>query len=197
MARPRQITDEQIVNAARDAFLEQGFGATTAEIARRAGVSEGTLFKRYARKEELFEAAVGLREYGRWRDDLVGRAGQGDVRRNLEDAALAFLTESSSVVPRLMAVFSRGHDPSHNPLLGRLDDPVRRDAEALAAYLRAETALGRLRPLDVDVTALTVMGALTHYVHREHMMPPQGREAIDAGRLVRGLFDVLWPGLSP
>ena len=82
-------------------------------------------------------------------------------------------------------------------MLGRLDDPVRRDAEALAAYLQAETSLGRLRPLDTEVTALTIMGALTHYIHREHMMPAQGRRAIDAGRLVRSLFDVLWPGLSP
>ncbi len=197
MPRPRHITDEQIVTAARDAFLDQGFGATTAEIARRAGVSEGTLFKRYTSKEELFEAALGLRDYGQWRPELLARTGQGDVRRNLEGAALAILHESSSLVPRLMAMFSRGHDPSHNPLLGRLDNPVRRDAEALAAYLRAETQLGRVRPQDVDVTALTVMGALTHYIHREHMMPPQGHDAIDSGRLVRSLFDVLWPGLSP
>lgn len=197
MARPRQITDEQIVQAAREAFLEQGFSATTAAIAARAGVSEGTLFKRYASKEELFEVAVGLREYGQWRAALLDRTGTGDVRRNLETAALAILAESAEVVPKLMAVFSRGHDPSHNPLLGRLDDPVRRDAEVLAEYLRREVALNRVRPQDADVTALVVMGALTHYIHREQMMPPQGREVMDAGRLVRSLFDVLWPGLSP
>ena len=57
MPRPRTITDEQIVEAARAAFLEQGFSATTAEIARRAGISEGTLFKRFATKEDLFEEA--------------------------------------------------------------------------------------------------------------------------------------------
>lgn len=197
MARPRLITDEQIVEAAREVFLEQGFSATTAAIAQRAEVSEGTLFKRYLSKEQLFEAAVGLRDYGAWRTELRLQVGQGEVRRNLERAALAVLDEAGRIMPKLMVMFSRGHDPSHNPLLARLDDPVRQDADALAEYLRAEAKLGRVRPLDADVTALTMMGALTHYIHREQMLPPQGREVIDPVRLVSGLMDVLWPGLSP
>lgn len=197
MPRPRTITDEQIVEAARRAFLEQGFSATTAEIARRAGVSEGTLFKRFATKEDLFEEAVGLRDYATWRAELPRLVGEGDVRRNLERAALRFLEAAGRVVPSLMLIFSRGHAPDHNPMLQRLGNPVRQDADALAAYLRAEVALGRVRPVDADVTALLLMGTLTHYVHRELMTPEAGREPLDAGRFVRGLLDVLWPGLEP
>lgn len=197
MARPRTITDEQIVEAAREIFLQQGFAATTAEIARRAGVSEGTLFKRYASKEDLFEAAVGLHNYAHWRAELLSRLGQGEVRRNLERAFMEFLKEAAAIIPNLMTILSRGHNPEHNPLLERLGNPVRQDAEAIAQYLRAELELGRVRPLDVEVTALTVMGALTTYVHQEHMMVRIGREPLEAGRFVRGLLDVLWPGLAP
>jgi AcrR family transcriptional regulator len=197
MARPRTITDEQIVEAAREIFLQQGFAATTAEIARRAGVSEGTLFKRYASKEDLFEAAVGLHNYAHWRAELLSRLGQGEVRRNLERAFMEFLKEAAAIIPNLMTILSRGHNPEHNPLLERLGNPVRQDAEAIAQYLRAELELGRVRPLDVEVTALTVMGALTTYVHQEHMMVKIGREPLEAGRFVRGLLDVLWPGLAP
>ncbi|GBF05883.1 TetR family transcriptional regulator [Deinococcus aerius] len=197
MARPRSITDEQIVTAAREAFLEQGFSATTLEIARRAGVSEGTLFKRFATKEDLFEEAVGLRDYAVWRDELAGMVGVGQVRRNLERSALRFLETAERIVPNLMLIFSRGHAPAHNPMLERLGNPIRHDADALAAYLRAEVALGRVRPVDADVAALTLMGTLTHYVHRELMTPEPGREPLDAGRFVRGLLDLLWPGLEP
>jgi AcrR family transcriptional regulator len=197
MARPRSITDEQIVAAAREAFLEQGFPATTLEIARRAGVSEGTLFKRFATKEDLFEEALGLRDYAVWREELPGLVGAGDVRRNLERAALRFLETAGRIVPNLMVIFSRGHAPAHNPLLERLGNPIRHDADALASYLRAEVALGRVRPVDADVTALTLMGTLTHYVHRELMTPEPGREPLETGRFVRGLLDVLWPGLEP
>ncbi|UBV44888.1 TetR/AcrR family transcriptional regulator (plasmid) [Deinococcus taeanensis] len=196
MARPRQITDAQIVEAAHEVFLEQGFGATTAAIARRAGVSEGTLFNRFASKEDLFVAAIGLNDYGQWRAALLAQVGTGDVRRNLERALLTMLREAAGLVPKLMVMFSRGHDPSHNLILQRLDDPMRADANALAAYLQGEVQLGRVRPLDADVTALSVVGALTHFVHREQMLPStQG--ALDAGRFVRGLMDVLWPGLAP
>lgn len=197
MARPRTITDEQIVEAAREVFLEQGFAATTAEIARRASISEGTLFKRYASKEDLFEAAVGLHDYAHWRDALLGRLGQGEVRRNLEAAFMDFLKEAAAIVPNLMTVLSRGHSPEHNRLLERLGNPVRRDGQVIAQYLRAELALGRVRPLDADVAALSIMGALTTYVHQEHMMVPSGHEPVEAGRFVRGLLDLLWPGLAP
>ena len=197
MPRPRTISDEQIVTAAREVFLEQGFSAPTAEIARRAGISEGTLFKRFATKEDLFEEAVGLREFTGWREELGTRVGTGDVRRNLERAALRLLEHAERVAPVLTLIFSRGFDPSHNPMLERLDAPIRQDAEAVATYLRAEVARGRVRPLDADVTALVLMGALTQYIHHELMIPPPGREAMDRGRYVRGLLDVLWPGLEP
>ena len=197
MARPRTITDEQIVEAAREVFLEQGFAATTAEIARRAGISDGTLFKRYASKEDLFEAAVGLHDYAHWRAALLKRLGHGEVRLNLEQAFMEFLGEAAAIIPNLMTVLSRGHDPEHNRILERLGNPVRQDAEVLARYLRAELALGRVRPLDAEVTALTILGALTTYVHQEHMMGQTGREPVDAGRFVRGLLDLLWPGLAP
>lgn len=197
MARPRTITDEQIVEAAREVFLEQGFAATTAEIARRAGISEGTLFKRYASKEDLFEAAVGLHDNAQWRAELMERLGHGEVRRNLEWAFMEFLKEAAAIIPTLMTVLSRGHDPEHNRILERLGNPVRRDAETIAGYLRAELSLGRMRPLDAEVTALAIMGALTTYIHQELMMLQDGREPMDAGRFVRGLLDLLWPGLSP
>ncbi len=58
MARTRTIRDEDLLLAARAAFVERGFACPTKEIARRAGVSEGVLFQRYATKEELFFAAM-------------------------------------------------------------------------------------------------------------------------------------------
>jgi len=54
MARPTVIRDETIIDAAREVFLERGFGATTAEVAVRAGVSEGSIFKRFNSKVDLF-----------------------------------------------------------------------------------------------------------------------------------------------
>lgn len=207
MARPRSVSDEQIVEAARAVFLERGVGATTAEIARRAGVAEGTLFTRYATKADLFEAAVGLRDVAPWRDELPDRVGTGEVRGHLEHVARRVLEDAARVVPRLTLMLSQGHAPDHNPLLRRIGDPLRRDLGALAAYLRAEMGLGRVRPQDADVAALALLGALTQHVHRELLSGAEGEESApctsphfipaDPARFVSALLDLLWPGLAP
>ena len=207
MPRPRTVSDEQLVAAARAAFLERGVGVTTAEIARRAGVSEGTLFARYPTKADLFEAAVGLREGTPWRDDLPGRVGMGEVRGHLEEVARRFLEDAARVLPRLTLMLSQGHAPAHNPLLRRIGDPLRRDQDALAAYLRAEMALGRVRPQDPQVAAFALLGALTQHVHRELLAGAREEDAplgpapppspADPGRFVTALLDLLWPGLAP
>src|ERR1041385_1210250 len=47
----------QIIEGARAVFLAQGFDAASMnDIARRAGVSKGTLYVYFRNKEELFEA---------------------------------------------------------------------------------------------------------------------------------------------
>ena len=58
MARKRTIPDDSLLSVARACFIERGFAASTKEIARRAGVSEGLLFQRYGNKAELFLSAM-------------------------------------------------------------------------------------------------------------------------------------------
>ncbi len=58
MARPREVTDEEILEAARETFLEHGPGAPTSQIAERLGVSSATLFHRFGSKQELMLAAL-------------------------------------------------------------------------------------------------------------------------------------------
>src|SRR5690242_18615808 len=51
-----KLTEKQqkVLEAAIEIFAEKGFsGASTSEIARRAGVAEGTVFKRFATKKDL------------------------------------------------------------------------------------------------------------------------------------------------
>lgn len=47
---------ERIVTAAREAFAEHGPGAPLDDIARRAGVGAGTLYRHFAGREALIEA---------------------------------------------------------------------------------------------------------------------------------------------
>ena len=58
MGRKKTITDEELLEAARQVFLADGIGASTKSIARNAGISEGVIFQRFKTKEELFFAAM-------------------------------------------------------------------------------------------------------------------------------------------
>lgn len=57
----RKLTEKQtkIMQAAIEVFAEKGYAASsTSEIAQRAGVAEGTIFRRYKTKKELLLAIV-------------------------------------------------------------------------------------------------------------------------------------------
>ncbi|TQM38246.1 TetR/AcrR family transcriptional regulator [Pseudonocardia cypriaca] len=50
---------ELLLAAAEEEFAERGMDASIADIARRAGVAKGTVFRHFATKEELIAAIVG------------------------------------------------------------------------------------------------------------------------------------------
>jgi AcrR family transcriptional regulator len=57
--RRKEARPQELLDAALDLFVEKGFAATRAEeVAKRAGVSKGTLYLYYPSKEELFKAVV-------------------------------------------------------------------------------------------------------------------------------------------
>ncbi|PHM51225.1 TetR/AcrR family transcriptional regulator [Xenorhabdus sp. KK7.4] len=57
MARPRSEEKQQaLLRAATEIFAEQGLAAPTAAIAKKAGVSEGTLFRYFENKDALLSA---------------------------------------------------------------------------------------------------------------------------------------------
>src|SRR5277367_2631171 len=52
---------ENVLRAAREAFAEAGYGVPLDEIAARAGVGPGTVYRHFPAKEVLFEAVVSAR----------------------------------------------------------------------------------------------------------------------------------------
>jgi len=77
MARQRLTAEERrdsILAAGRTVFLEQGLnGARTRTIAEHAGITEAVLYRHFASKEEIFEAAV-LAPLRAMLDDLLERS---------------------------------------------------------------------------------------------------------------------------
>lgn len=160
MSRTPKYDNEDLLKAAAEVFLEHGPAAGTALIAKRAGVSEGILFKRFSTKEALFEAAltVGM-DSDQWRQDLIGSAGKGSPHDNLKKAVLALFVKLEKLVPKLMILEGRGH---HHPLPSGTKAPPLEDAAVIAAYLEKEAGHGRLKIDRPELHAHEIVGAIVH-----------------------------------
>ena len=75
-----QRNREKVLRAARDAFAACGYGVPLDEIAARAGVGPGTVYRHFPSKEELFEAVVATRVQDLI-DDARSRADAADAGR--------------------------------------------------------------------------------------------------------------------
>lgn len=109
MPRHKTITDEELLAVARRVFREHGHTATTREVARQAGISEGVLYQRFGSKEELFFSAMVPREPDF--EALLGpypptEAGPAFLKRVIVAAATHF----AQVIPLALQVIMH---PSH------------------------------------------------------------------------------------
>src|SRR3712207_6286645 len=149
-----------MIEAAERVMRSKGLAhATTREIAREAGYSEGAIYKHFDSKEELFIRVLTerlpyfagiVRELPR----RAGREAVGDVLEEVAGAALAFYGES---FPMSVSVFSEpGLLARHREEMRRRGAGPQKANEALVAYLEAERNLGRVRE-DADPEAAAAM----------------------------------------
>jgi AcrR family transcriptional regulator len=197
MARPAVIRDETIIQAAREVFLARGIRATTADVAEKAGVSEGSIFKRFKSKLDLFEAAMGsLDDEPEYIRTLASRVGRGDMRASLFELGCEIEAHLRRVLPLVMMSWSNpGQDGTPSRLSGPSPPPVRL-LKALIGYFEAEMRLGRLRRADPEVAARTFMGAVHNYVVFEVLFRSQDQLPLAPAPYLRALVELMWTGMA-
>lgn len=197
MARPTTIRDEDIIAAARAVFLDKGIQATTAEVAARAGVSEGTIFKRFKTKFDLFKAAMDEQlEELPWVAALTRGVGTRDVRETLEETALEAIGFFHRLLPLMMMAWSN-QAAGLPEVLSKPNPPPARALAAVTTYFEAEMRAGRLRRHDAEVCARLFVGSLVHYVFFETLLQQQKALPMPAETFVRGLVHLVWTGVAP
>src|SRR5262249_29473650 len=138
--RPITLTDDDLLDAAREVFLARGVDAKTTEIAKRARISESVIFHRYKTKEALFSAVferqIVMPTALARLPSLVGR---GQIADNLFDAGMGVVEMMQSVLPFLMMSLASAkmnvlqkHAQKQHPL-------KRQMLELLSLYCEEET----------------------------------------------------------
>jgi len=139
---------KRLLDAAVEVFAEQGLEASTAEIARRAGVGQGTVFRRFPTKDDLVAAIVvdRLGEITETASELLA-----DPPR--DGGVLAFMAELARIHVR-----DRGLIEAVNGTKA-LADPAVHDAhgalmDVLEQHVKADREAGLVR---ADIGAFDVM----------------------------------------
>lgn len=198
MARPSTIKDETILDAAREVFLSRGAQATTAEVAERAGVSEGTLFNRFKTKDELFRAAMlshGVRIP--WVATLDDRVGKGKVRDHMIDLGLQIVEFFRVLMPFMMMSWSNKGSQDLPAVMLEKDPPPAVAMRKVTAYFEAEVQAGRIRKTNPEILARAFVGGLQSYVFFEMLLKGRDPSPLSAEEFVRGHVNLLWSGIAP
>lgn len=174
-----QRNRELLLRAASDEFAERGPDASVADIARRAGVAKGTVFRHFASKEHLIAAIVA--------DHIRALVAAAREQRDAADPGeglLAFLT--------VAADRRRQRDITALLAISAADDTVARIRDELLAeiaYLveRAQSS-GDLR---TDVTTNDVFLLICAPVHVVENLPGAPDD------LWRRYLGIVFDGLRP
>jgi AcrR family transcriptional regulator len=143
----------RVLDAAREVFAEQGIDAPVTEIADRAGVGVGTIFRRFPSKDDLLVAVVEQRT-----EQLIDAADLALASDDPGDALRRFMETAAA-----MQISDRCWcDASGTDLFGRegirdqIDVLVGKMGELLTSAQTAGQVRSDLRALDIPVLLMAV-----------------------------------------
>ncbi len=165
-ARPQELLD-----AALALFVEKGFAATRSEeIAARAGVAKGTLYRYYPSKDELFKAMV--------RDNLSVHIAESAAQAALYQGSIAELLSqmmqawwakvghgNAGVVCKIMMVEARNF-----PELARfyVEEVIRPSQALIGGLIERGIRTGEFRAVPVEATVHMLIAPMLHMLLHEH-----------------------------
>lgn len=161
MGRHKSISDEQVIQAAREVFLRDGTAASTREIGKQAGLSQAALFQRFGDKAALFARAMVPEAL----DPGTVIGPQDELREvgtelHLENLAVRLAGQIGEVLPILLMIGQ--HPALHHDVVEQAHQ--RLAVPALVAALETHVAeLGLQRPKEpadlVNALLLAAHGA--------------------------------------
>ena len=198
MTRQVTIDTDRILDAARAVFLKKGINAKTAEVAKRAGVSEGSIFVRFKTKQDLFRAAMNAEREQNWLEMLTEPgASNRPVPEVLLDVALAAITYFRTILPLSMMLWSNPEKAQTRSKDRGLVPPPFRNRKLLTEYLDRQAEVGRVRAGDRENIARLLMAACAQYASEETLVLQKRRKPSEDTEYVTALTALVWQLLAP
>ena len=190
MARPVTYDSEDLLASARETFLEVGPSASTQLLAKRAQVSEGTLFKRFRNKKNLFLQAIKLPpiEDEPWFRDMIRMGAELPLEEVLVRAGLGVQDHIARAFPciQMLMAYPDLSPKDHLVALGESNPLPLALKRRFRQLFEAQIAAGRIPEGDAYAMACFFVGALTNDAHHRLILELRDEES-DAESFVRRL----------
>lgn len=197
--RRKDARPEEIIKAALEVFADRGFAATTLEdVARRAGVTKGTIYLYFENKEALFKALI--------RQTIVPVIAQGeeiaqaftgsarDLFERLVREYWRLVGETSlSSIPRLMIA-----EAGNFPQLARFyyQEVITRGHRLMEGVLERGIKAGEFKKVNLAVATKLAMSPLLHAVVARRAFAACMPEGFDVSSYLDTHIDLFLHGIS-
>ena len=197
--RRKSARPEEILTAALEVFSDRGFAATKLEdVARKAGVTKGTIYLYYENKEALFKALI--------RETIVKVIAQGEAlaqsfkgsaRELLEQLVREYwrlVGETSLVgIPKLMMA-----EANNFPELARFyyEEVVTRGHRLMASVIERGIKAGEFRRVNLMIAAKLAMSPLMHAVIARKAFSACMPEGFDVTKYLDTHIDLYLHGIA-
>ncbi|GBD99874.1 transcriptional regulator BetI [bacterium BMS3Abin07] len=190
----RSDTKKRLMESTLRLISEKGYlGATTKEIASKAGVSELTLFRNFGSKEKLFESVLNEYTFLPRLKELLPGLERLDYREALAMIGLQFFETLQERKPLVKIIYSE---------INLYPEKIRRVyfrfvngiIKNLAGYFRCMQKKNELRSFPPELGAKAFMGMIFSYFKAEEILKGReiGKKEID--RTIRTFVDIFVDG---
>ena len=190
-------TRDKLLEATLQLISEKGYlGATTREIAAKAGVSELTLFRKFGKKEKLFEEMLESYTFLPRLRDLIEEVDEMPVKEGLNTIGTRFLKTLQERRPLAQIMLS---EMSHYPQKVRriYQQMIDNLAKTLKSYLEIRKDRGEVRPIDMDFASYAYLRVLFMTFAYESIIKEQRMSDERIEHTVREAVTIFLNGIAP
>ncbi len=197
--RRKDARPEEIITAALEVFADRGFAATKLEdVARKAGVTKGTIYLYFANKEALFKALIRQTIVPVIaKGEAIAQSFTGSARELFERLVREYWrvvgeTELSSI-PRLMIA-----EAGNFPGLARFyyQEVVTRGHRLMSGVLERGIKAGEFRKVNLAVATKLAVAPLMHAVVARRAFAACMPEGFDVPSYLNTHIDLFLHGIS-
>ena len=198
--RRKDARPQELLAAALDLFVERGYASTRLEdVARRAGVSKGTLYLYFTNKEELFKAVV--------RENIVPALGEAeDIISTFEGHSADLMrcvmmgwwerlgaTKASGIMKLMMA------EAGNFPELAQFyrEEVIERWTRMVGGMLARGVERGEFAPMNVEMMTHVLVAPLLMLVTWKHSLGACSGAELDPVTYLETFLAMTADGLLP